>query len=238
MTLTEVTSRLQSAADLPRLSDLAYWRLREEILRGGFSTNEPIRQEKIAARLEISRLPVREALSRLEAEGLVTLRPRRGYVLTPHDPAEIEEIFDIRMILERRAGALAARARTRKDVEDVERLLSEMDGMTIGSADDAATFAVRNSRFHDRLFASSGRKRLCGMLLTLRGNVERYARLGAAMLGHLNHVHKDHRRIFAAFQRGDETRLADLCADHVQKAGERLIAMLKAELAKKSTEDK
>src|SRR5262245_12271477 len=194
--LSEVTSRLQSDADLPRLSDLAYWRLREEILRGAFSTNEPIRQEKIAARLEISRLPVREALSRLEAEGLVVLRPRRGYVLAPHDPDEIQEIFDIRMILERRAGTLAAQARTRKDIDEVGLLLADMDGMTIGSADDAATFAVRNSRFHDRLFATSGRRRLCGMLLTLRTNVERYARLGAVMLGHLNHVHKDHRRIF------------------------------------------
>ena len=175
---------------------------------------------------------MREALSRLEAEGLVVLRPRRGYVLAPHDPDEIDEIFDIRMILERRAGTLAARARTRKDVDEVERLLAEMDGMTIGSAGDAATFAVRNSRFHDRLFATSGRKRLCGMLLTLRGNVERYARLGAVMLGHLDHVHKDHRRIFEAFRRGDPERLGELCADHVQKAGERLIAMLKAERQK------
>jgi len=237
MTVTEITSRLQSAADLPRLSDLAYWRLREEILSGAFSSNEPIRQEKIAVRLEISRLPVREALSRLEAEGLVVLRPRRGYVLAPHDPDEIEEIFDIRMILERRAGTLAARSRTRRDVDEVARLLVEMDGMTIGSAADAATFAIRNSRFHDRLFAASGRKRLCGMLLTLRSSVERYARLGAVMLGHLNHVHKDHRRIFEAFQRGDQERLGDLCSEHVRKAGERLIAMLKAELEKRPTEE-
>jgi DNA-binding GntR family transcriptional regulator len=218
---------LHTAADLPRLSDLAYWRLRDDILRGAFSANEPIRQEKIAAQLEISRLPVREALARLEAEGLVVQRPRRGYVLAPHDPGEIEEIFDIRMTLERRAGHLAALARTRDDIEEVGRLLDDMDGMTIASPGDASTFAVRNSRFHERLFATSGRRRLCGMLLTLRNNVERYARLGAVMVGHLDHVHKEHRRIFEAFRRGDPERLGEVCAEHVRKAGERLIAALK-----------
>ena len=169
----------QKASELPRLADLAYWRLREEILNNTFSANEPIRQEKVAAQLEISRIPVREALMRLEAEGLVVSRPRRGYVPAPYDLAEIEEIFDIRAVLERRAGQLSADVRTRRDIEEVETLLRAMDAMTIASPADAAKFAACNSRFHDRLFAPSGRQRLIAMLLTLRGNVERYARLGA-----------------------------------------------------------
>jgi DNA-binding GntR family transcriptional regulator len=217
----------QKASDLPRLADIAYWRLREEILSNTFAANEPIRQEKIAAQLEISRIPVREALMKLEAEGLVVSRPRRGYIPAPHDLAEIEEIFDIRAVLERRAGQLSADVRTRRDIEEVETLLRAMDEMTIALPADAAKFAVCNSQFHDRLFAPSGRQRLIGMLLTLRGNVERYARLGAMMLGHLDHVRKEHHRIFSAFRRGDPERLGEACADHVQRTGQRLIKMLK-----------
>jgi DNA-binding GntR family transcriptional regulator len=219
----------QKASELPRLADLAYWRLREEILNNTFSANEPIRQEKVAAQLEISRIPVREALMRLEAEGLVVSRPRRGYVPAPFDLAEIEEIFDIRAVLERRAGQLAAEVRTRRDIDEVETLLRAMDEMTIALPADAAKFAACNSRFHDRLFAPSGRQRLIGMLLTLRGNVERYARLGAMMLGHLDHVRKEHHRIFTAFRRGDPDRLGEACADHVQRTGQRLLKMLKDE---------
>lgn len=70
-------------------------------------------------------------MSRLEAEALVTQRPRRGYVVTSLNIEEIEDIFDIRMLLEERAGQLATQRRTQSDVQDVEPLLRAMDGTVI-----------------------------------------------------------------------------------------------------------
>src|SRR5688500_15689005 len=94
------------AASLP---DLAYDHLRDAILTGEFKDGADLPQEEIAARLGVSRLPVREALRRLDAEGLVVLRPRRGYVVASLDPEEIEDVLDLQAHLESLAGHAATR---------------------------------------------------------------------------------------------------------------------------------
>src|SRR5688572_17623652 len=89
---------LDSLGEIPSLTDLAYGHLRRAILSGGLDFGAPVRQEKIAARLGISRHPVREALRRLDSEGLIALKPRRGYYVTSLNRAVIEEVFAIRAL--------------------------------------------------------------------------------------------------------------------------------------------
>src|SRR3546814_6140354 len=95
----------------PSLPDLAYRVLREAILGSTVRPGQPLRQEDIAQQLGISRLPVREALRRLEVEGLVVLRPCRGYVVDSVGRGEFEDVFDLRAMLEEKAGLLATKAR-------------------------------------------------------------------------------------------------------------------------------
>src|SRR3954470_4712484 len=152
---SSVAGRLQS------LSEIAYQQVRDAILRGQLAAGQSLGQEEIAARIGTSRVPLREALQRLEAEGLVMLRPRRGYIVTPLDPEEIKDIFDIRMMLEERAGFLATERATDDDVAELEKLLRAMDGIAISNAKDAVRFAERNRAFHERLYAGSGRTQLC-----------------------------------------------------------------------------
>lgn len=89
--------------------EVAYHQLRESIMAGQFLPGDHVRQEDIARRLGISRGPAREALNRLVAEGMVKLLPRRGYVVESLDPEEVEDIFDLRIMLEERAGYLATK---------------------------------------------------------------------------------------------------------------------------------
>lgn len=220
---------LPSAANLPSLSEIAYQQVRDAILSGTFAAGQPLGQEDLAAQIGTSRVPLREALQRLEAEGLVVLRPRRGYIVTSLDPDEIREIFDIRMLLEERAGYLATLKATPQDVAEVEALLHGMDGMSVTNAEETALFAERNRMFHDRLYASSGRTQLCRLMAVLRTNVERYIRIGARIAGNLDRVRDDHYQIFNAFRRGDAQTVGRLCREHCAATCDRLIARLTQE---------
>src|SRR3954465_1245687 len=111
----------------PSLPELAYGHLREAILDGGLEAGAPLRQEEIAARLGFSRLPIREALRRLEAEGLAVLRPRRGYVVASLNRDEIDDVLDLQAALEARAGYAATLRRTDAVTKELEACLKQLD---------------------------------------------------------------------------------------------------------------
>ncbi len=213
-------------AALPSLPDIAFAHLKEAILAGTLGPGAPLRQEEIALRFGISRLPVREALARLEAEGLVVLRPRRGYVVTDLDIDEIVDLCDIRALLEERAGYLATLRRTDDDVAGVRAVLKEIDRLDADEGIGAGDFAAHNLAFHERLFAPCGRQRLMRLMATLRGSIERYARVTAAVAGSLGNAQAEHWEILAAYQAGDAETVARLCRRHVEGTGERLVAAL------------
>lgn len=200
--------------------------LRAAILDGDLAEGTPLRQEDIAARLGVSRPPVREALRLLEGEGLAVLRPRRGYVVASLDIGDVEEIFAIRERLEELAGELAATRRTEEDVSSLAELLSEMERLE--EPGQAVAFAAANHAFHARIFQAAGRPRLTRMMLSLRETVGRYVRLGGMLSGSMAQVREDHRAIFAAFEAGNSARLGAVSRAHVAATGARLIAALEA----------
>jgi DNA-binding GntR family transcriptional regulator len=211
---------------LQSLPDLVYDHLRELILSGKLDFGAPLRQEEIAARLGISRLPVREALRRLDSEGLAALRPRRGYVVAAFNRSEIEEIFEIQTMLEERAGYVATQRRTADDIEAVEACLARLDAIAGRTPLDIAAFGRANSEFHERLFASSGLSYYARVLVMLRNSVERYARMGAGMLGDLSSSQREHRRIEKAFRAGDASEVARLCRRHRENTCRRLLKLI------------
>ena len=216
-----------SASDVPTLPDFAYARLREQILSGELPADAPLRQEKLAASLGLSRLPIREALTRLESEGLVMLRPRRGYVVASLDVDEVQEIFDMRMVIEEHAGYLATTRRSDQDVADVEAVFRKMEVMAPGSSEEIVTYSLLNRAFHERLFASTGRNRLRGLLSTLQDNAERFTRMGARLVCDLEFAHAEHLLILNAFREGKAELVGKYSRDHVYQTGQRLIEILK-----------
>ncbi len=156
-------------------------------------------------------------------------RPRRGYVVAALEPEAIEDIFDIRMMLEERAGYLATLRRGRGDIEAMERLLRSMDGMSIKNAANVHLFAERNRAFHNRLNETSGRAHLCRILLVLRNNVERFIRVGALIAGNIDHVQAEHHAIVDAFRRGEAEEVGRLSREHCRHTCERLVARLRQE---------
>lgn len=209
------------------LPDFVYEHLRQAILSRRLSSGAPLRQEKIAEQLGVSRLPVREALRRLHVEGLVDLQPRRGYSVASFNRDEIEELFDIRGTLEAKAGFYATQRRSERDVADVARLLARLDETAAQTPTNVVQFFQQNQAFHTRLLESSGRKQLCRMVQIASNSLEPYVRMSAS-LASLESTQRDHHAIFNAFRAGHAEEVASLSRQHCDSVCRQLIRSLEA----------
>lgn len=214
---------------VPSFPDVAYAKLRDAIVTGKLAGGEPLRQEDLADALGISRFPIREALARLEGQGLVVQRPRRGYFVASLDTDEVEDVFELRAILEERAGYLAAKHRTPADIAAVEEILTRMEKWSV---EDVHQFADENHNFHARLFESSKRKHLCRTLIALGSIVDRYVRISATFSRDFDRARKDHRKMFDAFRAGNPDRLGQLSRQHVETTAKELLLSLRSARAK------
>ena len=201
--------------------------IKEGILSGAFLPGEALKQEEIASRLGVSRAPVREALNQLERERLVVLRPRRGYVVSSLDLEEIEEIFQIRMMLEEYATRLATQRRTAKDIAAVKDLLNAMDRIPMDGRNNITKWAALNREFHAAIYTASGQGHLIWITGNLRDVVEQYVRLDAMISAVHGQAQKEHHEIVAAFEAGDVERAGRLSRAHCQRTCDRLMLALR-----------
>ena len=217
----------QAVVRATSVSEMVHQYLKDSILSGALMAGDAIRQDDIATRLDVSRAPVREALNQLEREGLVVLRPRRGYIVASLDPEEIEDIFGIRMVLEEHAGRVATERRTLADVVAAKKLVRAMDVIGAESSAEIAEWARLNREFHDTIYRASGVNRLRTIAANLRDTVEQYVRLDLATANWKGVAQKEHKRILTAFEAGDAEAVARLSREHCQNTCERLISSLK-----------
>ena len=167
----------------PTMTDSVTRLLRQAILRGALPGGTVIRQEEVARKFGVSRVPVREALLKLEGEGLVETQPRRGVVVTALSTDDFEEILEMRLALETVAIERAAKRFTRADTDAaldvVERARAVMRSAHDSHA--AAEFEGRwgelNWEFHQRLYAPAGRPRLLAAIENLQQLFARHMRV-------------------------------------------------------------
>jgi DNA-binding GntR family transcriptional regulator len=191
----------QTAQDLVLLS------MRDAILSGALPPGTRLRQEKLAERYGTSRIPIREALRALEYEGLVRSSPYRGFTVTELDADDIEEVYDLRVVLESQAVRLAVPLMTDEDLRDLEELYAVM--VAAGTGEDQ--LAARE-RFYTRLYAMSGRPRLVGLIARLRQEVARSLRWPT-----LQHAPSHHEAFFEAIRAGDAERAASQLSSHYRR---------------------
>lgn len=215
-------------SSLPRL---LYEQLRGHILVGTLKAGQVLRQEELARSFNVSRVPLREALSQLEADGLIESRPRRGYAVTSLDTDEIVEVFDLRMLVEEHAGRIAAHSRTPADIAEVERLVAEMEQLDPGASDHRNRWTLLNYEFHLRIIESTRRKRLSRIAGTLRSTVEPYVSVELDLTGNAEAALREHREMLEALRAGDADGLAELSRQHVGSTARRLLKGLRAKAA-------
>jgi len=204
------------------MPDIVHDYLLENILSGTFRPGQSLKQDDVANHLKISRSAVREALNRLEGDGLAVLRPRRGYVVASLERDEIDEIFRIRMLLEEHAARIAAKRRTADDIATVKKLMQAMDDIPFDAPDRSSKWAALNREFHAAIFKASRQNWLCQITGNLRDVVELYVRLDTSTAQAFGAAGSDHRQIVGAFEAGDAELAASLSRQHVQNTYERL----------------
>lgn len=195
--------------------------LRDAIVDGLLPTGEVLRQDEIAARFQVSKIPVREALKRLEAEGLVTFIRNRGAVVATLSAAEILEYVDIRALLEARAAWLSAPRITAASLDTARTALAEF-----ASADQARRWGELNWQFHSALYADAERPILMAEIRALYDQVERYVRALLAITTEMPKTQREHHDILDAFARRDADAAAELTRAHVLDAGASLVNFL------------
>ncbi|HTY54981.1 MAG TPA: GntR family transcriptional regulator [Candidatus Binataceae bacterium] len=209
------------------LPEQVYHKVRRAILNGFFAPGQMLRQEEVAARLGVSRSPLREALPRLEAEGMVVLHPRRGYAVTSLDPAEIGELFDLRILLEAELARHAVERRQAHDVARVRAILAEMsDPKLLITGESRQGWFALNNRFHDALLEPGGHRHHLRALENASALIEPYIRMETNLTGDLRQAQQEHSGIADAFAVGDPVRFKCLIREHAENTRTRLLIAL------------
>ncbi|HKL62133.1 MAG TPA: GntR family transcriptional regulator [Woeseiaceae bacterium] len=146
-------------------TDKAYRVLRDRIFRGEYAPGARLKERQLCADLEVSRTPVREALRRLESEGLVHIEPRRGGVVSHIDPEEAEEIFALGAVIESFAAGMAARKATDRQVAGLEKVIDAMRE-TLARADERCRtdYIELDGDLHERIIDMADSRRLSAAL--------------------------------------------------------------------------
>jgi len=194
------------------ISDQAYEVMRERILNGAMAGGSPVRQDTVADELGVSKIPLREALTRLEQDGLVVSYPNRGFIVRSMSADEAEEVFELRLKLEPDAMAQACLRVDRADQEAASEALEVMERDT---APGGLENVVLNRKFHMALVRPG-----VGLITTQfveRLNVlaERYVRMHLEPVGRDSRAHVEHRTLLNAWLERDALRVAELSEAHI-----------------------
>ncbi|MFF6776936.1 GntR family transcriptional regulator [Streptomyces sp. NPDC012637] len=193
--------------------------LRRAITTGELRPGDPIRQDSLAASLDVSRVPLREALKALEAEGLVVHHVHRGYFVAELSMADLEEIYRIRQLLETEAVRAALARMPDGLTGTLERIQEEVE--RAAGAGDVTAMAEANRRFHFTLIEASGMPRLVRLIATLWDATDAYRALYYAEDPHREQAVHEHRAVISAVGEGDEAaavRWLDEHRDHAVAA--------------------
>ncbi|MDX1710687.1 MAG: GntR family transcriptional regulator [Rhodovibrionaceae bacterium] len=200
--------------------------LRRRILRGEIGEGEQLRQETIAAEYDVSRMPVREALRQLEAEGLVRFSPHKGAVVTSLSPSEIEEVFDLRALIEPDLLRRAIPHLSAADLETAAENAKAFDDALRDAGPDVAEIGRYNWALHAALYAPAGRTRTMQFLQTLHYQAERYTRLQVILTHGEQRASADHRNLIEYCRRREAEAACDLLRRHIEDAGRDLLDYL------------
>ncbi len=210
-----------------RAADSVADALEELILAGEWPEGERLNEAHLAERFGVSRTPVREALNRLVASGLVEQRPRRGAVVRGLGPIELIEMFEVMGELEAAAGRLAARRIGPEKLAELERANGRCrEALQAGDAD---RYYRENETFHSLIYVESGNSFLAQEARRLHRRLRPYRRLQLRLRGRLGQSMAEHEEILTALRDGSEERAASALRSHVTPQGEKfhLLATLK-----------
>jgi len=207
-----------------RLVDEAASALREVILKGEFPPGTRLRQIQLATQLGISRTPLREALMKLEQEGLVELLHAGGLRVALLNLDEAVELYDVREVLDGLAARLAAQRIAEQGFRDLKRHLSRMKDCL--ARQDAHAWFVAHVAFHEGIFRASGNGRLRALSSVVRLSIQRFHPVLLTTPNRLADAYREHREIFEAIRVHDPYASERLARAHIANAKEIVLKVI------------
>lgn len=234
--MTDETERPESAViNVPSLPEVISDQLRTDITRGVYKPG-PVRIGALAERFGVSSMPVREALRRLEAEGLISFQRNRQIIINALSVDEVEEVFEIRTQLEPFALRRAV-VRLQHDAEALQaldKLILRMDE----AVDNPDPWRTINMEFHARLYRGAGMPRLEAMIASLWAIIESYIRFYLQIAADVELAQQQHKEMLALVRSGDGDAAASMLVAHIALSRDGLINAMRAqpdEIARDST---
>lgn len=207
-----------------------YEELRRMAMEYQFKPNERINEVELAARMNVSRSPIREALQRLVTEGLITAQPNRGFFCRGFDADELLNLTDVRILLEERAVLLtilrASDAELRDLHDDWERTQARANALS------DAELVTRDEDFHIRIARMSGNPEIANILKSINTRIHFVRRIGVERHEPRLRTYAEHTEIAAAMAARDSTRAIRLLHDHIRISAADAMATVKEGLAR------
>jgi DNA-binding GntR family transcriptional regulator len=198
-----------------------YEKLTQAIITGELPPGQPLIETALAEWCEVSRTPIREALTRLEQDGLI-VRGERGLMVRERSPEEILDLYETRIVLEAMAARVAANRRSYLDLMTMRRIAERLDSM---DTSDELAMAAGNREFHQSVWRASHNDSLSDLLQRLDMHVARYPSTTLSQPGRWQEANLEHRDIIAAIDKQDAELAHDLTAQHFAKARELRLAL-------------
>jgi len=202
-----------SPFEVRTLSDRLMEVVRDMILSGAIAPDVPIRQDALAADLNVSKIPLREALVRLEQDGLVVSHPNRGFFARGMSAAEVEEIFELRLKLEPDAAAEACLVADEARQDEALQVLAQLNAAAAGGM---PTVGPLNRAFHMALVQPGKRALTAEITTRLHVMADRYVRKHLEHKGRHLTAEAEHQDILQAWLARDADKVRRLVADHLQ----------------------
>jgi DNA-binding GntR family transcriptional regulator len=209
------------------LTDDVYSRLRDMIVSSILQPGQKLVDRDLAARLGVSRTPVREALGRLAMIGLVEARTRRGYYVTQFSTKQVADLYEFREMLEVQAVKLAIRNAQPSHLLEFDSMLGDLEKLTPNPIDHASAVKL-DLRIHELIARASGNHSLHQAMLNVLDKVMCFISVEIADKDALAAAHRQHQAILSKIKEKDAEAAAELISSHVESALESLIEVFRA----------
>jgi DNA-binding GntR family transcriptional regulator len=199
--------------------------LREKILSGEIKAGQALRQAALASELNVSRIPVREALLQLEGEGLVEFEPHKGASATALNSSQVDELFELRAMLEGDLLAASLPHISEERLQQAEVLLNRLD-LALTEDNSVNTWSELNSDFHNCLYAGAARPQTQDLVNILNKNADRYIRMHLLWAGGIDKAGADHRELLAQCKLRSVAQAVSLLKAHILSTRDDIKAFL------------
>ncbi len=222
---TERAAEIKEESFAKTMTATAHLRLRQLILDNKWPPGYQATEQDVASQLGMSRTPVREALMRLQQDGLVSVIPRHGMRVLPVSMSDMREIYDILTSLESTAAELAASRHLSEDqIGGLEKATADMDKAL--AEDDLERWAQADARFHEQLLELGGNQMLKSVVLNLIDRAHRVRMLTLKMRPKPVNSTREHAELVQAIREGDREKARNIHRAHRERAGIELLALL------------